>query len=64
MPPSATTEPRLEPIPGDRPALSDYRPVVDRWVRGAPVLSADPRDRESVEEVLLTAVRAKLSASA
>lgn len=54
---------RLE-IPGDRPALSDYRPVVDRWVRGAPVVSADPRDRESVEEVLLAAVRAKLSASA
>lgn len=54
---------RLE-VPGDRPALADYRPLVDRWVRGAPVVSADPRDRESVEEVLLAAVRAKLPASA
>jgi signal recognition particle receptor subunit beta len=46
---------RLE-VPGDRPALADYRPVVDRWARGAPVVSADPRDRQSVEEVLLAAV--------
>ena len=33
---------RLE-VPGDRPALDDYRPLVDRWVRGAPVVSADPQ---------------------
>lgn len=54
---------RLE-VPGDRPALVDYRPVVDRWVRGAPLVSADPRDRESVEEVLTAAVRASAPARA
>jgi signal recognition particle receptor subunit beta len=54
---------RLE-VPGDRPALVDYRPLVDRWVRGAPIVSADPRDRESVEEVLVAAVRAPAPARA
>ncbi len=54
---------RLE-VPGDRPALADYRPVVDRWVRGAPLISADPRDRASVEEVLCAAVRAPAPARA
>ncbi len=60
--PLAVAVTRLE-IPGDRPALADYRRVVDRWCRGAPILSADPRDRESVEEVLEAVLRAGVAAS-
>lgn len=58
--PLAVAVTRLE-IPGDRPALVDYRSVVDRWARGAPLVSADPRDRESVEDVLRAALSAQVA---
>ncbi len=50
---------RLE-IAGDRPALEDYRRVVDRWSPGARLISADPRDRDSVREVLEAALAAQV----
>lgn len=38
-------------------SLTDFREVVGRCDTGIPVVTADPRDRESVIEVLLTALR-------
>lgn len=41
----------------DAPALADFRKVVGKRDDRIPVVAADPRERDSVVEVLLTALR-------